>query len=120
LGEHQLDKLGVTGSSPVPPIEKSRVAGLFVDSADDVKFFVTRIFLATVFGEAPCELGGQHELGRLKTAHSRSDGSAIELIFDPEPQLVRLGVTCWSLEAPCLTMSRGTYTTTPSLDPSWP
>src|SRR2546422_6404179 len=22
LGEHQLDKLGVTGSSPVPPIEK--------------------------------------------------------------------------------------------------
>ena len=23
LGEHQLDKLGVTGSSPVPPIEES-------------------------------------------------------------------------------------------------
>ena len=22
MGEHQLDKLGVTGSSPVPPIEK--------------------------------------------------------------------------------------------------
>jgi hypothetical protein len=24
LGEHQLDKLGVTGSSPVPPIENFR------------------------------------------------------------------------------------------------
>ena len=23
LGEHQLDKLGVTGSSPVPPIRRS-------------------------------------------------------------------------------------------------
>jgi hypothetical protein len=23
LGEHQLDKLGVTGSSPVPPIRKA-------------------------------------------------------------------------------------------------
>jgi hypothetical protein len=29
LGEHQLDKLGVTGSSPVPPIESPASAGLF-------------------------------------------------------------------------------------------
>src|ERR1700722_14092360 len=29
LGEHQLDKLGVTGSSPVPPIEKPR-SGAFL------------------------------------------------------------------------------------------
>jgi hypothetical protein len=30
LGEHQLDKLGVTGSSPVPPISKRRAnAGFF-------------------------------------------------------------------------------------------
>src|SRR5512146_2362038 len=27
LGEHQLDKLGVTGSSPVPPIQNPRLAG---------------------------------------------------------------------------------------------
>src|SRR4051812_43383716 len=26
LGEHQLDKLGVTGSSPVPPINRNDVA----------------------------------------------------------------------------------------------
>jgi hypothetical protein len=31
LGEHQLDKLGVTGSSPVPPItKKARKRGSFV------------------------------------------------------------------------------------------
>ena len=30
LGEHQLDKLGVTGSSPVPPTsEKPRYVGVF-------------------------------------------------------------------------------------------
>ena len=29
LGEHQLDKLGVTGSSPVPPIKKPCKTGLF-------------------------------------------------------------------------------------------
>jgi hypothetical protein len=30
LGEHQLDKLGVTGSSPVPPTHESpATAGLF-------------------------------------------------------------------------------------------
>jgi hypothetical protein len=28
LGEHQLDKLGVTGSSPVPPILTIGLAGL--------------------------------------------------------------------------------------------
>jgi drug/metabolite transporter (DMT)-like permease len=28
LGEHQLDKLGVTGSSPVPPIENSCKSGI--------------------------------------------------------------------------------------------
>jgi hypothetical protein len=30
LGEHQLDKLGVTGSSPVPPIGTPIHAGVFV------------------------------------------------------------------------------------------
>ena len=30
LGEHQLDKLGVTGSSPVPPIEKPAGNGGFL------------------------------------------------------------------------------------------
>src|SRR4051794_11270355 len=29
LGEHQLDKLGVTGSSPVPPIAKGLLSGPF-------------------------------------------------------------------------------------------
>jgi hypothetical protein len=29
LGEHQLDKLGVTGSSPVPPIRKALLSGVF-------------------------------------------------------------------------------------------
>src|SRR2546421_7745825 len=36
LGEHQLDKLGVTGSSPVPPIygsEKPCICGVFVVKA---------------------------------------------------------------------------------------
>jgi hypothetical protein len=28
LGEHQLDKLGVTGSSPVPPISRKRCSSL--------------------------------------------------------------------------------------------
>jgi hypothetical protein len=36
LGEHQLDKLGVTGSSPVPPIEKALHKGFFVALAGDV------------------------------------------------------------------------------------
>jgi hypothetical protein len=35
LGEHQLDKLGVTGSSPVPPIEKALDKGFFVARAGD-------------------------------------------------------------------------------------
>ena len=30
LGEHQLDKLGVTGSSPVPPIRKAPETGPFL------------------------------------------------------------------------------------------
>jgi hypothetical protein len=29
LGEHQLDKLGVTGSSPVPPIPRCRNDNVF-------------------------------------------------------------------------------------------
>src|SRR5450759_3023567 len=29
LGEHQLDKLGVTGSSPVPPMKTLAFAGVF-------------------------------------------------------------------------------------------
>ena len=33
LGEHQLDKLGVTGSSPVPPIEKALHEGFLVAPA---------------------------------------------------------------------------------------
>ncbi len=34
LGEHQLDKLGVTGSSPVPPIEESPGNGAFAFSEE--------------------------------------------------------------------------------------
>ena len=30
MGEHQLDKLGVTGSSPVPPIGKAPETGSFL------------------------------------------------------------------------------------------
>jgi hypothetical protein len=37
LGEHQLDKLGVTGSSPVPPIEKALLKGFFVAQIGDCR-----------------------------------------------------------------------------------
>src|SRR5881397_2945641 len=39
LGEHQLDKLGVTGSSPVPPIRRSK-SGTPSASHDDVERLV--------------------------------------------------------------------------------
>jgi predicted acyltransferase len=40
LGEHQLDKLGVTGSSPVPPIKKALVTGLFLCRTVNVELLV--------------------------------------------------------------------------------
>ncbi len=43
LGEHQLDKLGVTGSSPVPPIEKALHKGFFVARTGDNGVAVARI-----------------------------------------------------------------------------
>ena len=42
MGEHQLDKLGVTGSSPVPPIEKPCTKGFFVVLAGDSDLVVAR------------------------------------------------------------------------------
>src|SRR5207249_4460311 len=52
LGEHQLDKLGVTGSSPVPPIEKPCKYETIVATPDDGGNVV-----ATVKGKADAARG---------------------------------------------------------------
>jgi hypothetical protein len=40
---HHLDKLGVAGSSPVPPIRKALLKGLSVASEGDERSIVARI-----------------------------------------------------------------------------
>jgi hypothetical protein len=48
----RVDKLGVTGSSPVPPIEKSCVLRLFVDSPGYGESLIASIVLARLFAKA--------------------------------------------------------------------
>jgi hypothetical protein len=48
----RIDKLGVTGSSPVPPIEKSCVLRLFVDSPGYGESLIASIVLARLFAKA--------------------------------------------------------------------
>jgi hypothetical protein len=55
--EHELDKLGVTGSSPVPPIEKAlQIGRSVVARMGDDRLFVARICLAIVVGDAEAPL----------------------------------------------------------------
>src|SRR5919199_4692715 len=58
LGEHQLDKLGVTGSSPVPPTHRrmqaffSAEAGIYVCMDDNAKTFTTLTLLIALCDQA--------------------------------------------------------------------
>jgi hypothetical protein len=81
-----LDKLGVTGSSPVPPIKKALPKGFFVARIDDGDLFVARKRLAKMFGQevASC----------VTRASSRvpADPSPIDRV--PDHQLCGLGLSC--------------------------
>src|SRR3954452_19058520 len=51
---HQVDKLGVTGSSPVPPIESRCKQAYVVATRGDASRCVARLSLATRFSDHGC------------------------------------------------------------------
>src|SRR5207249_3018126 len=65
LGEHQLDKLGVTGSSPVPPIESRCKSAHVVAVIGDACRVVARMSLATAFARVERAGSPRSELCRL-------------------------------------------------------
>src|SRR5262249_122442 len=81
---HHLDKLGVTGSSPVPPIRKALLRGFFVARKGDRWRDRAKVRPANCFRRAPYPPRSL----RAKPSARLTFGSCAAV----EPQLCRLGV----------------------------
>jgi hypothetical protein len=85
LGEHQLDKLGVTGSSPVPPIRRLK-SGSAARSHDDFNRLLVSI--PTVVADAGrAVIGGKSNLIHFFTKHDEAARSSLAVCASPSSAL---------------------------------